>query len=104
MKKIALSIAALAALSAGAAPAMAQTRGSNLDDRIETLQQQLQRGVQRGAISRNEAQPLRERLRTLTRLERHYARGGFTGAEQRILQLRIQKLRQQIQFAQSSRR
>ena len=104
MKKMVLSIAALAALSAGAAPAMAQHRGSNLDNRIEALQQQLQHGVQRGAITRSEAQPLRERLRTVTQLERQYARGGFTRSEQSNLQLRIQKLRQQIQFAQSHRR
>jgi hypothetical protein len=103
MKKIVLSIAAVAALSAGAAPAMAEGRGSNLDHRIDTLKQQIQRGVQRGAISRNEAGPLRDRLRDLTRLERQYGRGGFTRAEQRTVQQRIQALRQQVRAAETNR-
>ncbi|HEY0012088.1 MAG TPA: hypothetical protein VGB79_04460 [Allosphingosinicella sp.] len=104
MKKIILSIAAAAALSAGAAaPAAAQNRGSGLDNRIEALQQQIQHGVQRGTISRNEAQPLRDQLRDLTRLERQYSRGGFTRAEQRSLQTGIQNLRQRIAYAAASR-
>jgi hypothetical protein len=104
MKKIILSIAAVAALSAGAvAPASAQSRGSGLDNRIENLQAQIQRGVQRGTISRNEAQPLRNQLRDLTRLERQYSRGGFTRAEQRSLQQGIQSLRQRISYAEASR-
>lgn len=104
MKKIVLSFAALAALSAGAVPAMAQNRGSNLDNRIETLQKQFQRGVQRGTINRNEAQPLRSQLRDLAQLERRYSRGGFTRAEQRSLQQNIQRLQQRIRTAASNRR
>lgn len=100
MKKIILSIAAVAALSAGAAPATAQSRGSGLDNRIESLQQQIQAGVQRGTISRTEAVPLRTRLREVTQLERQYSRGGFTRTEQSRLQQRIQILRQQIQQAE----
>jgi chromosome segregation ATPase len=98
MKKTMMTIAAVSVL-ATAAPAFAQYRGQNLDNRIENLQSQLQQGVQRGTISRNEAQPLRERLRQLTRLERQYSRGGFSRSEQNDLQRRIQTLRQQIQHA-----
>ena len=98
MKKIMMTIAAVSILGT-AAPAFAQARGQNLDNRIENLQSQIQQGVQRGTISRNEAQPLRERLRQLTRLERQYSRGGFSRSEQNDLQRRIQTLRQQIQYA-----
>ena len=101
MKKIIITIAAVSALGV-AAPAMAQYRGGNLDNRIENLQDQIQRGVHRGTISRNESQPLRDRLRHLTRLERQYSRGGFSRNEQRDLQQRIQTLRQRIQYAERS--
>jgi anti-sigma28 factor (negative regulator of flagellin synthesis) len=103
MKKIMITIAALSALG-GAVPAMAQSRGSNLDNRVENLRDQIQQGVQRGTISRGEAQPLRDRLRELTRLERQYSRGGFSRSEQRVLQQRIQSLRQQIQYAERNGR
>ena len=103
MNKFVLSLAAVAALTAGAAPAMAQGCGSNLDNRVENLQDQLQRGVRRGTITRSEAQPLRDRLRALNQLERQYSRGGFTRAEQRTLQNRIQALRSQIQRAEANR-
>ncbi len=102
MKKIIMTIAAVSALGI-AAPAMAQNRGGNLDNRIENLQDQIQRGVHRGTISRYEAQPLRERLRQLTRLERQYSRGGFSRYERNDLQQRIQTLRQRIQYAERSR-
>ena len=90
MAKLIIGIAATAALSAGAAPATAQGSGSNLDNRIENLQQQ----IQRGTISRSE-------VREMTRLESQYSRGGFTRFEQRSLQQRIQNLRQKIQFAEA---
>ena len=103
MKKTLMTIAALSAL-ASAAPGIAQNRGGNLDNRIDALQSQLQQGVQRGTITRNEAQPLRERLRQLERLERQYSRGGFSRSEQQDLQRRIQTLRQQIQYAERNGR
>lgn len=102
MKKFIATIAAVSAFAA-ASPAMAQGRGANLDNRIENLQQQIQRGVQRGTITRSEAQPLRNRLRTLTQLERQFSRGGFTRSEQNMLQQRIQNLRQQINAAERNR-
>ncbi len=101
MKKILITIAAVSALAAGA-PALAQNRGGNFDNRIEALQGQLQQGIQRGTISRNEAAPLRDRLRQLSQLERQYSRGGFNQREQNTLQQRTQSLRQQIQFAERS--
>ncbi len=102
MKKIIMTIAAVSALGI-AAPAVAQNRGGNLDNRIENLQDQIQHGVRRGTISRHEAQPLRERLHRLNRLERQYSRGGFSRYEQNDLRQRIQTLRQQIQYAERNR-
>lgn len=103
MKKIAITLAVLASVSA-AAPAAAQYRGANLDNRIEQLQDRIQDGVRRGTITRNEAVPLRNRLRQLTRLERRYGRDGFSRWERNDLQQRIQNLRQQIRYAERTGR
>lgn len=103
MKKIILGMAAVSTLAI-AAPAMAQ-RGyvnSNIDVRIGELQSQLQAGVQHGSISRQEAIPLRQQLRALTRLERQYSRDGLSRSERQDLQQRVQTLRQQIRIAERS--
>jgi len=122
MKKIFLSVAALSALSVGA-PAAAQYQNQgygngnsqngyypndnyqngangNVAARIGQLQARLQAGMQSGAISRQEAQPLRLQLQQLTRLERQYSINGLSGQERADLQQRIRNLRQQIQYAE----
>ncbi|HEX8192947.1 MAG TPA: hypothetical protein VF552_08610 [Allosphingosinicella sp.] len=108
MNKILMSMAAVSALAIGA-PAMAQQGGgygvsadTRIDVRIGELQSRLQAGVQSGAISRQEAQPLRMQLRELTRLERQFAVGGLSRAERQELQGRVQQLRQQIRSAEMS--
>jgi hypothetical protein len=73
--------------------------GANLSARIAQLQARLQAGVQSGAISRQEAIPLRQQLRQLTRLEGQYSRNGLTGQERAELQQRIRDLRQQLRTA-----
>lgn len=78
-------------------------RGSaqaNFRNRITTLQNRIQIGVQTGAITRIEAAPLREQLRQIQQLERRYAPGGFTQSERTQIQPRIQSLRQQIAGAE----
>ncbi len=113
MKKILLSMAAVSVLSIGA-PAAAQSWGgsqqndgygyrnvnANLGGRIGQLQARIQAGVQSGSISRQEAVTLRQQLRQLRDLERHYSVNGLTGREQADLQLRIRNLRQQIRYAE----
>lgn len=111
MKKILLSMAAVSALAIGA-PAAAQYSNSgyqsggyanvngNVGARIGQLQARIQAGVQSGAISRQEAVSLRQQLRQLRDVERHYAANGITGREQADLQLRIRNLRQQIRYAE----
>lgn len=98
MKKIIIALAATSALAVGM-PAAAQNAGGNIQLRIGQLQTQLQTGVQSGAISRNEAVPLRQQLRQLTRLERQYAQDGISGQERSALQHRINSLRQGIRLA-----
>jgi len=102
MKKLLIAVTAVSALTA-AAPAAAQYANANvnagMDNRINMLQTRIQAGVQQGTISRNEAQPLRQQLRQLTRLERQYSRNGLTRQERSDLQMRIRNLRQHIRVA-----
>jgi hypothetical protein len=99
MNKIIIALAASAAF-AGAAPAAAQYgMGGNGPVRVDQLRMQLQAGVRSGAITRDEAMPLREQLRQLTRLETLYARDGISGRERADLQHRINSLRQGIRMA-----
>jgi hypothetical protein len=121
MKKILLSMAAVSALAIGAPAAAQYSNGGyqngayqngayqnggyanangNIAARTDQLQARIQAGVQSGAISRQEAAPLRQQLRQLRDLERHYAVNGFTGQERADLQLRIRNLRQQIRYAE----
>jgi hypothetical protein len=97
MKRIIIALAATSAIAA-AAPAAAQYAG-NVQVRTDQLQMQIQAGVQNGSISRAEAMPLREQLRTLTQLERQYGRNGLSVQERRELQTRTQTLRQNIRLA-----
>jgi hypothetical protein len=98
MRKFIIALAATTALAA-ATPAVAQSVGGNVQVRIGELQTQLQAGVRSGAITRAEAVPLREQLRQLSALERHYRQGGFTVQERSELQSRIASLRQGIRMA-----
>jgi hypothetical protein len=121
MKKILLSMAAVSALAIGAPAAAQYSNGGyqnggyqnggyqngvhanvngNVAARIGQLQARIQAGVQSGAISRQEAVSLRQQLRQLRDVERHYSVNGVTGREQADLQLRIRNLRQQIRYAE----
>jgi hypothetical protein len=111
MKKILLSMAAVSALAIGAPAAAQYSNGGyqnggyanvngNVAARIGQLQARIQAGVQSGAISRQEAVSLRQQLRQLRDVERHYGVNGITGREQADLQLRIRNLRQQIRSAE----
>lgn len=106
MKKTLLGMAAVSALAI-AAPAAAQYSSSGYQNnasgsvamRISQLQTRIQAGVQSGAISRQEAIPLRQQVRQLTRLERQYSANGLSGQERADLQQRTRDLRQQIRAA-----
>ena len=109
MKKMLISVAALSGIGI-AAPVAAQypianqngssvEAGANLSARIAHLQTRMQTGVQSGAITRQEARPLRQQLRQLTQLERRYSRDGLTRQERTDLQQRIRPLRQDLRMA-----
>jgi multidrug resistance efflux pump len=115
MKKIITALAALSALGL-AAPAVAQDRygndrgygqsnnyGGGIEARTDQLRQRLQIGIQRGAISRQEATYLRDGIRQVTQLERQYSRDGLNRNERRFLQNRLQQLQQQIHAAERNR-
>ena len=85
-------------------PTGAQSYGNaygngNASARIAQLQTRLQEGVRSGVITRQEAMPLRQQLRDLTRLNQQYAFNGYTGQETAALQQRIRSMRQQLRQA-----
>lgn len=108
MKTIIFSLAAMSALAV-AAPAAAQYQSNgyqtgmnangDVTARVAQLRTRLQAGVQSGAITRQEAVPLRRQLQQLTQIERQYAVNGIDGRERADLQLRIRDLRQQLRSA-----
>ena len=117
MKKIITSFAAHYAIRL-AAPTVAQDRygndrgygsgynnnyGGGIEARTDQLRQRLQIGIQRGAISRQEATYLRDGIRQLTRMERQYSRDGLSRNERRYLQDSLQRLQQQIHAAERNR-
>jgi hypothetical protein len=121
MKKILVSMIALSAVSIGT-PGVAQYQngsspnrngnyqnqngfnaGGDVSARISRLQARIQEGVQSGAISRQDAGPLRAQARQLAQLERRYSANGFNGQERADLQQRIRTLRQQVRVADGGR-
>jgi hypothetical protein len=93
-----------------AAPAAAQferdfeVRGdaefsAQLDQRIDRFEQRIDAGVEAGAIDRAEARRLSREMMTLTRLDRQYARDGYTQRERAELVSRLRTLRQNIRIA-----
>ena len=98
MKTIFMTMAAVSALAV-AAPALAAPWSGTRSDSSE-LRLEIEAGVASGAISSNEASPLRESLRRLVALEGRYGTDGFSGRENASLRQRSALLRQQINTAQ----
>lgn len=99
MTKLTFNIAAISALAL-AAPLAAQTMAPGIETRVDQLQTRLDNGIDRGSITRDEAVPLREQLRTLRQTERQLGRNGWTSSERRDMQGRIQTAREQIRVAE----
>ena len=108
MKMIILGAAAISSFAL-AAPAAAQYSNNGYQNEARTsdnfamrfgeLQSRIEAGVQSGAISRQEARPLRQQLRQLSQLERRYNLDGLSGPERSDLQQRMRNLRQQVRYA-----
>ena len=91
MKKIILGLAATAALAA-AMPAAAQSFAPSLRDvnyREAQLNQQIRYNAQRGTLTSYEARDLRIKLAEVDRLERYYARGGYSYQEIQVLNRKL---------------
>ena len=117
MKKVLLSLAALAAVST-ALPAAAQSYGHRggydqrgydqrgydnrswtpVEVRLERLHDRIQRGVESGRLTRREAQGLRYEFRDLVQRERVYGRNGLSWQERADLEARLDRLAARVRF------
>ena len=105
MKRLYLAMTAVSALVA--VPAAAQYAQPNVNaggttgvqNRIGQLQTRFQAGLDQGTISRREARPLRQQMRTLVDLEASYRADGLTREERVDLRQRIRSLHEQIRVA-----
>jgi len=115
MKKLLVPALVLAAVSAAALPAAAQSHGparghqqpapyanagygnwQSINVRQANLDRRIDQGVRNGAISRREATRLRSDFNGLLRLEASYRRGGLTAWERADLDRRFDRLSAQI--------
>jgi hypothetical protein len=111
MKKVLLSLAAVAAVTA-ALPAAAQPYGAAyghqrggydprwtpIEFRLERLHDRIARGEYNGRLTRREAQSLRFEIRDLVQRERVYARDGLSWQERADLDVRFDRLRARIRW------
>jgi len=118
MKRLLLTMTALAAMAA-AAPAAAQYRSqygdadrygrgalltsSEIRDRIARLELRLDTAYSEGEISRSEQTALRRQLIRLDQLERQYSMNGLTLRERDILTTQLRAVRQNINYADNGR-
>lgn len=103
MKKVLLSIAAVATLAA-AVPAMAQPmdygrhRGyeNNINQRERDIAFRIERGQRDGSLTWREARRLRIELARIENLEQRYRFGGLNGWERADLNARLDRLSYQV--------
>ncbi|MFV0644402.1 MAG: hypothetical protein ACK5NN_07870 [Sphingomonadaceae bacterium] len=73
-----------------------QERAQDIRQDIRQMDRQINRALSRNAISYRQANRFEDRLNTLQRTYREFARGGFTRQELRILDRRVDALQMQI--------
>lgn len=115
MKKLLLSMTALATLATGVAatPAAAQrwqqndNRGNgnwqSINQRQANLYQRIEQGLRNGSLTRVEASTLRGRFVAINNLEQRYRRNGLSQWERRDLDQRFNALSQQIRSERHDR-
>jgi hypothetical protein len=91
------------ALSATAASAQPHRGWQSIDQRQAQLDRRIDRGVQRGDLTRAEANRLHREFRQLSRLEARYRVNGLTGWERADLDRRFDRLAAQIRFERNDR-
>ena len=121
-KKMIVPALVLAATSAAAIPAAAQSyhgpsHGPNrppvvstgygdwqsINQRQAQLDRRIDQGVRSGSLSRREASRLRGEFNSLSRLEASYRRGGLSGWERADLDRRFDRLEAQIRYERHDR-
>jgi hypothetical protein len=103
MKKILLSVAAVASLAV-ALPAMAQPYGGggrheanyNINQRQAEIARRIDRGQRDGSLSLREARRMRVELSRIESLEHRYRRAGLQGWERADLDRRLDALSRQV--------
>ena len=116
MKKFVIPALFLAAASAAAVPAAAQSYGydhrgpdrapsyqsynnwQSIAHRKVNLDRRIDQGVRTRQLSRREASRLQAELDSLVRLERSYMRGGLSRAERNDLDRRYDRLSAQVRY------
>jgi hypothetical protein len=120
MKKLIATLALGASVLVAAAPASAQSyRGDRYDDRydrgdrrgdtgfhpsqmrprLDRINQQISRGVQRGVITRGEAARLNAQQKQIWQVATNYYRtGGVNRRELQDIEFRLDRLQQQVRF------
>ncbi len=66
--------------------------------RLERLDQRIERGIERGQITRREAAGLRAEFHQLVRLEHRYSRNGLSWQERADLDARFDHLAQRVRW------
>jgi hypothetical protein len=119
-KKMIVPALVLAATSAAAIPAAAQswhgpshgrppvvTTGygnwQSINQRQVQLDRRIDQGVRNGSLSRREASRLRSEFNGLARLEASYRRGGLSGWERADLDRRFDRLEAQVRYERHDR-
>ena len=98
MKKMLLAAGAFSALAI-AMPAAAQSwGGDSIHHRFQQLENRIERGAQRGVLTRGEARNLRMEFRQLVNLDARYRRDGLNRWEFTDLQRRIDSLQMRIRY------
>lgn len=118
MKKLIVPALVLAAATAAALPAAAQSYGSRghayanghaqgywqpINVRQTNLDRRIDQGLRNGQLSRREAVSLRGQFNSLLRLEANYRRGGLTAWERADLDRRFDRLSAQIRIERRDR-
>ncbi len=95
---IGASALTLAAGAASAQPYYGQSHWMPVDQRLERLDRRIDRGIQRGDLTRSEAMRLRGEFRQLVRLEHRYSRNGLSAWERADLDRRFDRLSAEIRW------
>lgn len=102
MKTLMLTVAAAAALTAGAASAQPYgygRQGMSIEQRIERIDFRIDQGVRSGQLTRREAYALRGQLNGVVRLEARYGRNGLSEWERADLSRRLDALNDNVRVS-----